>query len=55
MKCSEMKKGYIYACDDCGMELQVMQECTCVEDKTCSCEPDECEIMCCGKALVLKK
>jgi hypothetical protein len=27
--CSEMKKGDIYFCKNCGLELQVTRPCTC--------------------------
>ncbi len=51
--CSEMKKGQIYTCEDCGLELQVLQEC-----KDCgpegSCAVSECTFRCCGQELKLK-
>jgi hypothetical protein len=51
--CSEMKKGQIYGCEDCGLELQVIQEC-----KDCgpegSCAVSECTFKCCGQELKLK-
>jgi hypothetical protein len=54
--CQEMKKGQVYTCGDCGLELQVIKECEeCgTEQATCSCEVD-CELECCGQPLVLKK
>jgi len=56
--CHEMRKGEIYVCEDCGLELQVIKECedsgTPVED--CGCEPcsNVAEFSCCGKPLVEK-
>jgi len=54
--CQEMKKGQVYTCGDCGLELQVIKECEeCgTEEATCSCEVD-CDMECCGQPLVLRK
>lgn len=53
-----MKKGEIYVCEDCGVELQVVKECDHAgEDAaSCSCHDDgsECGFSCCGKPLVKK-
>lgn len=47
MKCSEMKRGQIYVCGDCGLELKVVKECDCSED---SCTEPGCS----GEGLTLK-
>ena len=52
--CSEMKVGQIYACGECGMELQVVKECTECEGDDATCSDDPCTFQCCGKDLVLK-
>jgi hypothetical protein len=54
--CHDMKKGQIYACDDCGLELQVVNECKeCgTPEDACGCEA-HCTFECCGKPLALKK
>ncbi len=56
--CHEMKKGEIYVCGDCGMELQVISECMEVgtPEEECACHDadDPCSIECCGKPLVKK-
>ena len=54
--CDEMKKGQVYVCPGCGLELQVVTECEdCGSDAaTCTCTED-CEIACCGKPLQLKQ
>jgi hypothetical protein len=53
--CHDMKLGQIYVCGDCGLELQVVQECNecgeSVEDCACG-EP--CTFECCGETLKLK-
>jgi hypothetical protein len=55
-----MKKGEVYVCDDCGLELQVVKECndagTPAEE--CACHAggaDPCTFSCCGKELRLKE
>ncbi len=56
--CHDMKKGEIYVCEECGLELKVIAECQDVEtpDDECCChdEGEKCEISCCGKGLVKK-
>lgn len=50
--CSEMKAGEVYACADCGLEIQVLKSCADSEEGVCSCsEP----LTCCGEALVRKQ
>jgi hypothetical protein len=52
--CEEMKKGRIYECVECGLQLQVVSECkTCSdESSTCGCP---CSFTCCDKELTLKR
>ena len=54
--CHEMKKGEVYGCPGCGLELQVVAECTECTEGGCECDGDEeaCDISCCGHALVKK-
>ncbi|MGA1789891.1 MAG: hypothetical protein ACMUIM_00270 [bacterium] len=56
--CHDMKKGEIYMCEDCGMELQVIKECKDVgkpaADCSCHSEEESCTIECCGNPLVKK-
>ena len=49
MKCSEMKLGQDYTCEDCGLELKVVKECDC-EGESCSCS----DLECCDRGLKLK-
>ena len=50
--CEEMKKGQIYECAECGLELQVVTECkTCTTSSVCGCP---CTFTCCEKELTLK-
>lgn len=53
--CHEMKQGQIYTCGDCGLELQVVNECKdCGTDaETCECGP--CTFVCCDEPLQLKQ
>ncbi len=53
--CHEMKLGQVYVCEDCGLELKVVNEC-----KDCGTPADECEcppctFVCCGEPLKLKE
>jgi hypothetical protein len=58
--CNEMKKGEVYACGECGLELKVVKECKDAAEnaETCACCGEEdicCDITCCGEPLVIKK
>ncbi len=54
-KCDEMKKGQIYACEECGLEVQIAKECEdCATNAAKECGYEECEFKCHGKALTLK-
>ena len=54
--CHEMKKGEIYMCGDCGIELQVIKECSDVGKDECDCheEGESGGFICCNKPLVKK-
>ena len=56
--CHDMKKGEIYVCKDCGLELQVVRECkdagSPAEDCACHAEGNPCTFSCCGGDLVKK-
>ena len=45
--CSNMKEGEVYTCESCGLEIQVLKECT-----ECCCST---EFICCEKPMTLKK
>jgi hypothetical protein len=57
--CHEMKKGEVYVCSECGLELQVIKECkdsgTAAEDCSCHTTAGPCTFSCCGEDLVKKK
>ncbi len=56
--CHEMKRGEIWACEECGLELQVVKECKDVgkpaEECACHGTADPCTFSCCGNDLVKK-
>lgn len=57
--CHEMRKGEIYMCEECGLELQVVNECKDVGTPVdeCGCHADEtsaCTFSCCGRDIVKK-
>jgi hypothetical protein len=55
LNCREMKKWQIYFCKDCGLELQVIEECKeCGTDEK-SCLLDVCKFVCCDEELALKE
>jgi hypothetical protein len=47
-----MKKGQVYMCETCGLELEILNECTecCNDEGQCG-----CSFTCCGEDLQLKK
>lgn len=53
--CSEMREGEVYCCEECGLEIEVTEECSHEEGD----ESDEvCTVtgfVCCGKPLTLKE
>jgi len=49
--CGEMKKGYIYKCDTCGLELQVTKTCSCGSGGEDACSVP---LQCCGKDMKKK-
>ncbi|MFO7652584.1 MAG: hypothetical protein R6X25_02065 [Candidatus Krumholzibacteriia bacterium] len=53
--CHDMRKGEIYVCTDCGMELEVVREChDTVEDCGCKNQEGRCALVCCGHELSKK-
>ena len=58
LHCHDMKKGDIYYCKDCGLELQVVKEChdagTAVEECGCMDADATCKFTCCGSELKKK-
>ena len=50
--CVEMKVGQVYACPDCGVELQVVKACG--DDEHASCGPEQCKLICCDQEMQLK-
>jgi hypothetical protein len=53
LRCSDMKKGEIYTCKECGLEIQIIQECKECSEESCSCESG-CTFTCCGEELTKK-
>lgn len=53
--CHEMKKGQIFQCEDCGLELRVVNECKECGTDANECDCGECTFVCCDKPLTLKK
>ena len=54
--CENMKKGEVYTCDVCGLELEVKKECKCPDLDKCHTHHTNhgdvcCEFECCGKPM----
>jgi hypothetical protein len=54
MKCSDMKVGQIFYCADCGLELQVVKECTECDSDEGTCSEETCTFSCCNEPMKLK-
>jgi len=56
--CHDMKKGDVYVCETCGLELEVVAECrdhgAPAEDCACHDEGNPCTFSCCGQPLARK-
>lgn len=54
-RCDDMRQGDVYCCEECGLEVEVLEECTHEEDdeseESCSIEG----FVCCGRPLTLKE
>lgn len=50
-ECHELKKGQILTCRDCGLELEVIKECSECGPESESCAHLECAFKCCGKEM----
>jgi hypothetical protein len=48
--CGSMKKGDLYVCKNCGLELEVSKACSCGAGETTCVVP----LQCCGKDMVKK-
>jgi len=49
--CAEMKKGDIFVCNTCGLELQVVNPCTCGSE---SGEASTVPLKCCNQDMIKK-
>jgi hypothetical protein len=52
--CHEMKKGQVYMCKGCGLELEVVKECNECGSSEDECKHQACEFTCCDEPLRLK-
>jgi hypothetical protein len=54
-QCEELRVGNILVCENCGLQLQVTQECTeCApDDPSCGCE-EGCTFECCGQPFTVR-
>ncbi len=51
--CHDLKVGDFLECPDCGLILEVKEECKECNDNACGCEHD-CDFSCCGTPLIKK-
>jgi hypothetical protein len=53
LSCHELQEGQVYECEDCGLQIEVVQGCTCDDEEgTCGCDED-CSFACCGEEMKL--
>lgn len=54
-RCDEMREGEVYYCEQCGLEIEVIEECEHEEGEEASevCTIDE--FMCCGQPMVQRE
>jgi hypothetical protein len=52
--CHEMRKGQVYMCEECGLELQVVAECKDAGTPSEKCQHNSCDFACCDQPLKLK-
>jgi hypothetical protein len=50
-----MKKGQVYMCGDCGLEIEVVKECDSCVGPDDECVHETCSFVCCDKPLTLKE
>lgn len=54
-RCDEMREGEVYYCEHCGLEIEVLEECSHEEgeeaEETCRIEG----FVCCGEPLTLRE
>jgi hypothetical protein len=55
VSCNEMKLGQVYTCPECGLELEVVQECKECGEEESECSIEDCTFKCCGEEMVLKE
>jgi hypothetical protein len=54
--CNQMKKGEIYMCEECGLQIQVIEECDTSRISSYECASGTgCSFTCCGEGLVKKE
>ena len=52
--CHDMRKGDVYVCKDCGLELEVRAECKDCGKPASACECGPCTFVCCDQELQKK-
>jgi hypothetical protein len=54
--CNLMKKGDIYMCRECGIQIEVLEECDKAKISSYECSSGSgCSFTCCGEDLVRKQ
>ena len=53
-KCHDLKKGQVYGCEHCKLEMKVIRECECDDTpEACACltQPGSCVFKCCDEEM----
>jgi len=54
-RCDEMREGEVYYCEHCGLEIEVIEECSHDEDEEAEVVCRAEEFTCCGAPLTLRE
>jgi hypothetical protein len=54
-RCDEMREGEVYYCEHCGLEIEVVEECSHEEGEEAGEVCKITEFTCCGEPLSLKE
>ena len=54
-RCDDMREGDVYVCEKCGLEIEVIEECSHEDGEEAEETCRIAEFMCCGEHLTLRE